>query len=119
MNDQNLQMRNNMAKKKPIKKLETNTILFDIFCGEAVTIMLDRDVEQTEQNETTLKTLKTSISVQGYLIELDDQFLYLGYDPDLINQAVPRNHIVHIEMIDGQVDEISNSNPSIKDGGFN
>ena len=95
-----------MAKKKPVKK-ESNSILFEVFCGEAVTIMINRDVEQTEQNETTIKTLKTSLSVQGYLIEVDDEYLYLGYDPEIISQAVKKESIVHIESMIDPLDEIT------------
>lgn len=106
-----------MAKKKPVKK-ESNSILFEVFCGEAVTIMINRDVEQTEQNETTIKTLKTSLSVQGYLIEVDDEYLYLGYDPEIISQAVKKESIVHIESMIDPLDEITMEG-SKSDGGLN
>ena len=94
-----------MAKKKPVKK-ETSSILFEIFCGEAVSVMINRYVEQVEQNETTVKTLKTSLSIQGFLIEVDDDYVYLGYDPDVICQAVKKDSIVHIETMTDELDDI-------------
>jgi hypothetical protein len=106
-----------MAKKKPVKK-ESNSILFEVFCGEAVSIMINRDVEQTEQNETTVKSLKTSLSVQGFLIEVDEDYLYLGYDPEIISQAVKKDAVVHIETMTDDLDDIMMTGAK-SDGGMN
>lgn len=92
-----------MSKKKQEIKLDR---LFEIFCGELVTIMLDRDLEETTQTETHIETLKTSISIQGFLVEMDDDFLFLGITPDMITQAVYKTHVVHIEILDLDIDEI-------------
>jgi hypothetical protein len=107
-----------MAKKKTSKKAPDHNILFEVFCGEAIDIMLDQSFEQTEQNETTVKTLKASIRVQGFLIEIDDNFLYLGYDPEIISQAVPRHRVVHIELMTDPDDQILLGGPK-SDGGLN
>jgi hypothetical protein len=107
-----------MTVKKKKAEIKRDTF-FQVFCGEAISVMLDRDVEQTKQTETQMESLKTSISVQGYLIEMDDDFLYLGYEPEMINQAVKISSIVHVETMENPLDEIMNSMEVPKDGGFN
>jgi hypothetical protein len=89
-----------MTKKNPKPSTEKIDLLFNNFVGEIISVMLNKDVEQTKQTETKIETLRSSISVNGYLIDMDDDFLYLGYEPSTIAQAVKRDFIVHIEIAD-------------------
>lgn len=105
-----------MTTKKKTKKIDR---LFDVFCGEAVSVMVNRDSESTTQTETKIETLKAPIVLAGYLIDTDDEFLFLGLDPDAINQAVRRDSVVHIEIMENPLDEIMGTLQYPKDGGFN
>jgi len=105
-----------MTLKKKTKKIDR---LFDIFCGEAVAVMVNRDSESTTQTETKIETLKAPIVLGGYLVDTDDEFLYLGLDPDAINQAVRRDTVVHVEIMDNPLDEIMASAEYPKDGKIN
>jgi hypothetical protein len=63
--------------------------------------------------------LKAPIVLAGYLVDTDDEFLYLGLDPDAINQAVRRDTVVHIEIMENPLDEIMNGMDFGKEGGLN
>lgn len=82
--------------------------LFEYFQGMYVQILLDRDLEQTIQDGDSVSISKFPLSVKGYLVESDDEFLYLTQDisvPEmiLITGAARREFVIHIEM--GQEDE--------------
>lgn len=81
-----------MAKSKKADRL------FEIFAGEYINIIINVMMEQTVTDGEQLQTVKTPISVQGYLTEEDDVYLYLGHTPGLLNQSVAKNIIVHVEV---------------------
>lgn len=83
-----------MAKKA---EKQTNTKFFNLFVGEYLSILLDHVAEKTVQNEKQIETLQAPLTVMGYLTEEDDDYFYLGYEQNTINQVVRKLHIVHIE----------------------
>lgn len=83
-------------------------LLFETFVGESVSILLDKEIEQIRQTETHIETLKSSLSVNGYIIDMDDDFIYLGYNQESIAQAVKKSYIIHVE-ISNESDEILSS----------
>lgn len=90
------------------KKTQAKTDrLFEIFCGEVVSVMVNRDSEQTTQTETTVETLKAPIVLAGYLVDADEEYLFLGITHDIINQAVQKTSIVHVELIEEDNDIIT------------
>ncbi len=97
------------------KKLNKADRLFEIFCGEAVSISLDRDLEKTTSSRTKIETLKTSQTVHGYLVDYDDYFFYLGYEPESYDQAVKKDYIVHVELMENPMDEILDDFETPKD----
>ncbi len=104
-------------KKKAKQNLDK---LFDIFCGEVVTVMLNAQSETTKQTETKIETIKGCLSTQGYLVDMCDDYLYLGLDPQFPSQAVNKDFIIHIELAETMADEIMNAEDFPKDEkGFN
>lgn len=103
------------TKRKPAKSKE---LLFQVFGGQAVTIMIDRDSEQIVSTDTKTESLKAPIIISGILLAIDENYLYLGYDEEIINQAIVRSSVKHIELMDDPLDEIMNSSQS-KSGGMN
>lgn len=102
-----------------IKKKKTaskNDRLFEVFCGEVIQVMVDRDSEQTTQTETKTEILKAPVVIAGYLVDTDDDYLFLGYEPEVINQAIRRESVVHIELMDNPLDDIM-SNMEMPKGG--
>lgn len=104
-------------KKKTTRK--TKDCIFELFCGEAISIMIDQSSEQVVQTETKVETLKSPIIFAGILLDCDAEFLYLGYEDDEVNQAVQRASIRHIELMENPLNEIMEQGNTEKKGGLN
>ena len=52
--------------------------------------------------------MKSPMSLKGYLVDVDDVYLYLGVSPTAITQAIPRDILLHIEISEEEsiVDEL-------------
>ena len=79
-------------------KAKKSDRLFEIFAGEYVAIIIDQSMEQTVTNGETLQTVKSPLSVQGYLTDEDDTYLYLGHTPEQFHHAVKKDMVVHVEI---------------------
>ena len=82
--------------------------LFEYFQGMYVQILLDRDLESTQQSEDSVSITKMPLAIRGFLVEQDDEFLYLTQDVSIptgifITGAVRKDFVIHIEL--GQEDE--------------
>lgn len=84
------------------KKKSNN--LFELFAGEYVNITTKAFIERSVTTEKSIETLKSPITIQGYLVEADDFHYYLGIAPDRLNQAVSVSEVLHIEVTDEQAD---------------
>jgi hypothetical protein len=83
------------------KAKETATdFLFELFAGEHVSILIDMQVESVVQKEDTVEMIKTPLNVTGYLTDEDQNFYFLGHEPDIYTQAVSKSRIVHIEVVE-------------------
>lgn len=74
--------------------------LFELFAGEYVSILLDMQVESVVQKKDTVEMVKTPLNVTGYLTDEDDLYFFLGHEPNVYNQAVKKDMIVHIEVVE-------------------
>jgi len=74
--------------------------LFELFAGEYVSILLDMQVESINQKNDTVDMLKTPLNISGYLTDEDDDYYYLGHEPNIYNQAVKKNMIVYLEVVE-------------------
>lgn len=81
-----------MAKKKP------STSFFEVFSGEHITIIINQNIEQSVTDGETLQTVKSPISVSGYLTDEDDSFYYLGLEPGLYHQAIKKEMVTHAAL---------------------
>lgn len=72
--------------------------LFEYFAGEYVVVMVNRDMEQTVQTDTKVETTKIPISFGGYLLDIDENFLYMGEIPDAVSSCIKRAEVIHIEI---------------------
>jgi len=80
------------------KKQESH--IFELFAGEYVSIILDMQVESVSQKSDTIDMVKHPLNVTGYLTDEDDDYFFLGHEPNIYNQAVKKAMIVHIEVIE-------------------
>ncbi len=85
-----------MTKKTELK----GNHLFELFAGEYVSIILDMQVESVSQGAETIDMVKTPLNVSGYLTDEDDVYFYLGHEPNIYNQAVKKDMVIHIEVVE-------------------
>lgn len=83
-----------------MSKKHSESHLFELFAGEYVSILLNMQIESVSQNLETVDMLKTPLNITGYLTDEDDDYYYLGHEPNVYNQAVKKNMIVHLEVIE-------------------
>lgn len=72
--------------------------LFEIFCGDFVQIHLNKNLKQTVQVGDQLKTIETTIVLEGFLTDEDDKYYYLGLEPEHYHIAVDKKQVVTIEI---------------------
>lgn len=82
-----------------LNKQESNEIestFFLAFCGQPVTITvtLTSNVNFSDENGNVVETIP--IFYDGILLDYDSDYLYLGENPNEINQAVKKSLIAHI-----------------------
>jgi hypothetical protein len=71
---------------------------FEMLAGEFIQVVLDKDVESSVQTEKTVSINKTPLIVEGYLVEEDDVYVFLGQQPNTITQAIRKEYIIHIQV---------------------
>lgn len=97
-----------------------NKIFFEIFVGEPVEIVTSLEVpsqfKMSEDGELT--EIKLPMTVQGYIMDMDDDFIYLSSDGSNANQAVPVLDVKHIQIVSEQdeVEAIIDDIPDPEDG---
>lgn len=88
-----------MAKKK-------DTQLFQIFIGEYVEIMCSERVERvTVDDEGTTTHTTLPLVLNGFFLDADDEFIYLGNTADAVTQAIHRTRVFHIALSSENMDE--------------
>lgn len=103
---------------------KTHNVFFDTFAGEFVEIILDLEITNninlTEDGHA--HEMKMPLTVQGFVMDIDDTFIYLSPDGENVNQAFPITDLKHIAIVElkDQVDEILDEiEPPETDAGYN
>lgn len=79
-------------------KIKKADRLFEIFAGEFVNIIINQYVEQSVTDGETVQSMSSPLTVQGYLTDEDEIYLYLGHSPELYHQAIKKDVIIHVEL---------------------
>lgn len=72
--------------------------VFENFAGEFVVILLNRDTKQTVEMEGRLQVICSPAIIEGYLVDEDDEYYYVGVTPKTFNQAINKKYIIHMEL---------------------
>jgi hypothetical protein len=86
----------------PIKKKTADVEEIDTFVlafmGEFVSVITD--IMIVEYNQTEVQTLEQNAPMvtQGFLLDTDSKFLYLGENPLEVTQAVSKNRITMVRI---------------------
>lgn len=107
-----------MIKKK--KKKVTN-LLFDAFIGEHVNITTDMKttIAMSSEDGTAEETRNTVVS--GFFLDMDDEYIFLGYDARQVSRALVRKEckLIEISREPHVFDEILDSMPEPTDRDMN
>lgn len=72
--------------------------VFENFAGEFITILLNKDTKQTIEMDGKLHIVQSPAIIEGFLIDEDDEYYYIGHTDKAFNQVVNKRYIVHIEL---------------------
>lgn len=82
-----------MTSKRKIKD-----VFYNIFVGEFVQIVTEVQTKTVQQSEEEIKESNHPVILEGYLLDVDDDFYYLGDTPNSISSGVKKTKIVHIQI---------------------
>lgn len=80
-------------------------LLFSTFCGEYVRLMLNKDDKQTINHSGVIKMVQNPFVLQGFLLDEDDDYFYIGYSPDVISSAILKKQVVVMELCEEEDEE--------------
>jgi hypothetical protein len=79
--------------------------VFENFAGEYITILLTKDTKQTVEIDGRLQIVQSPALIEGFLIDEDDEYYYIGHNNKSFNQVVNKRYIVHIELSSSEKEE--------------
>lgn len=98
-------------------------LFFEIFTGEFVEIIQDFEITASFNIvEDHPQEVRMPMTVTGYLLDSDGDFLYLSRDGEGVDQALPLHtvkHIAIVEMKDASDEILDNTEPPETDMGYN
>ncbi len=80
------------------------TKFFKTFRNEFVSILTRTQIEHTVSTATSVESMKTPLNIKGFLLDIDDDYYYLGMTPEFINQTVKIDEVIHIEIVPEEAD---------------
>lgn len=83
------------TKRKSLTEEKINT--FDLaFIGEFINVITDIMIVEYVQNDAQTLEQNAPMVAQGYLLDVDDMYLYLGENPLEVSQAIARSRITMV-----------------------
>src|SRR4029077_10299831 len=80
--------------------VKMKSLFYDLFIGEYVFMLTTVDVTQVNNDEHGYYENKQPIKLLGYLLDMDDDYYYIGEFPDRVSQAIKKVNVVHVEIAD-------------------
>lgn len=84
-----------------MKKAKVNVFL-TVFASEFVEIISDlnltTNIQVSEEGHTT--PVDMPLTVTGFVMDVDDLFVYLSHDGENVNQALPILSVKHVAIVD-------------------
>lgn len=85
-----------------MKKSAANNIFFEMFAGEFCEMILDLQITNSVNldSEGHAHNMQMPLTIQGFVMDVDQQFVYLSPDGETINQAFPLKDLKHIAIVE-------------------
>lgn len=94
------------------KKKDSFTQLFHLtFIGEYVQLTTNMFTIVNEENDEVLTSHKVPVTIDGYILDIDEDYYYLGTTPHEINKAIKKDVVIFIGIVENKnvYDEILDS----------
>ncbi len=98
-------------------------LFFEMFAGEFVEIITDLKIPQSinvdQEGNTT--EVQMPLTVNGFFMDIDDNFVYLSPDGENVKQSIPVNSIKYIEIVnlEQEAEEMLDNIPEPDSGSYN
>jgi hypothetical protein len=95
------------SKKKQMIDEQINTFVL-AFMGEYINVVTDIMIMDYSQNDIQSLEQNAPMVARGFLLDEDENFLYLGENPLEISQAIAKNKVamIHMEKKKNKYDEL-------------
>lgn len=92
---------------KKTKDVQDSEVFLLSFVGEYVQVLTDFVLNASQVNETAdgaLVSEDTShpLIVEGYMLDSDDCYIYLGPTSDQISQAIKKDRVIFIQVLENK-----------------
>lgn len=102
---------------------KSNNVFFETFAGEYCEVILDVQIPSSfNLTEGEMHEVKMPLTVNGFVMDADDVFIYLSTDGESVNQAFPIKDLKHISIVEvkNPLQELLDEIPEPKnDKGYN
>lgn len=90
------------------------SLFFLNFQGEFLSILLDSKLTTEVSDGESTQVAEIPMTLQAFLIDEDEQYLYLGKEYDgqhptkSVDRAVPKNRIIYVEILNPEIEAFRN-----------
>jgi hypothetical protein len=94
---------------KKIKDTPDSEVFLLSFIGEMVQVLTDfiltsSQVKESIDGDMSSEDTSHPLIVEGYMLDSDDSYIYLGPTPDQIGQAIKKDRVIFIQVLDKKDD---------------
>jgi hypothetical protein len=93
------------------KKKSEPSAFFLSFIGEHVQVITSFQLATADSPEMPMPLI-----IEGYMLDADDQYIYMGEEGDQIRQAVKLEYVVYVHILEKEnaIEEVFSSLPKVK-----
>ena len=74
-------------------------LFYNIFIGELVEITTKSTIKTVKQEEDQITEQTVPVIFQAYLLDMDEEYYYLGQDPDEVFSALRKDQCIYIAIV--------------------
>lgn len=85
-------------------KKDKQNVFLQCFIGEEVEILLNASQKIEEANEEGMISQQNPLMVRGFILDIDEEYIYLGRTPDGITRFVRKEAVIGGDVVDANGD---------------
>jgi hypothetical protein len=79
--------------------MDVSETFHSTFIGERVEIVAGFYQNYREETADSVVTNNAPASIQGYILDIDEHYVYLGKNPSEVSMAIRRDTVLYIEVL--------------------